>query len=184
MLIFLPIGALNNADSGFFVWLAGLGSFVYFCSINMYAYTLWLFLWIFLFLSLFVQSSVYFQLCVHIEPSPRIHRRLCCQHFDALLFCARICFRFFLCTSSSSCRIPTWRIRGHAVVSALVLNLQVQGALINIKNLKLPYLTSRCCAGWSDGRILSASFFQIAQRSGSVFCVFKIPETSFFCDLV
>ncbi len=133
MLIFLPIGALNNADSGFFAWLAGLGSFVYFCSINMYAYTLRLFLWMFLFLSLFVQSSVYSQLCVHIEPSPRIHRRLCHQHFDALLFCARICFRFFLCTSASSCRMPTWRIRGHAVVSTLVLNLQVQGALTIIK---------------------------------------------------
>ncbi len=85
------------------------------------------------FLSLFEQSSVYSQLCVHIEPSPRIHRRLCYQHFDALFFCARICVRFFLCTSSSIRRIPTWRIRGHEVAPALVLNLQVQGALIIIK---------------------------------------------------
>jgi hypothetical protein len=35
VLIFVPIGALNNVDSGAFVWLAGLGSFLYFCSINM-----------------------------------------------------------------------------------------------------------------------------------------------------
>jgi hypothetical protein len=35
VLIFVPLGALNNADSGFFVWFIGLGSFIYFCSINM-----------------------------------------------------------------------------------------------------------------------------------------------------
>ena len=32
VLIFFPIGALNNVDSGALVWFAGLASFLYFCS--------------------------------------------------------------------------------------------------------------------------------------------------------
>jgi len=36
--IFIPIGALNNVDSGPFIWFAGLGAFLYFCSVNMCAY--------------------------------------------------------------------------------------------------------------------------------------------------
>jgi hypothetical protein len=35
VLIFFPIGALNNVDSGALVWFAGLASFLTFCSINM-----------------------------------------------------------------------------------------------------------------------------------------------------
>ena len=35
VLIFFPIGALNNVDSGALVWFAGLASFLYFCSVDM-----------------------------------------------------------------------------------------------------------------------------------------------------
>ncbi len=35
VLAFLPIGAMNNSESGAFVWLVGLGSFLYFCSVEM-----------------------------------------------------------------------------------------------------------------------------------------------------
>ena len=37
VVIFIPIGALNNVDSGAFTWLVGLGSFLYFCSYYMKA---------------------------------------------------------------------------------------------------------------------------------------------------
>jgi len=35
VLIFFPISALNNVDSGALVWFAGLASFLYFCSVLM-----------------------------------------------------------------------------------------------------------------------------------------------------
>ena len=77
----------------------------------------------------FLQSGVYSQLFLGFKAAPRVHCRLRHQHHDTLIVCARVCFRIYLCPSPSSGRVPTWRVRGHAVAPSLVLYLQVHKAL-------------------------------------------------------
>ena len=77
----------------------------------------------------FLQSGVYSQLFLGFKAALRVHCRLRRQHCDTPLVRARVCLRFFLCPSPSSRRVPTWRVRGHAVAPSLVLYLQVHKAL-------------------------------------------------------
>jgi len=83
----------------------------------------------------FLQSAIYSQLFLGFKAAPRVHCRLRRQHCDTPLVCARVCFRFFLCPSPSSRRVPTWRVRGHAVAPSLVLYLQVHKAVTIIPDL-------------------------------------------------
>ena len=85
----------------------------------------------------FLQSGVYSQLFLGFKAALRVHCRLRRQHCDTPLVRARVCLRFFLCPSPSSRRVPTWRVRGHAVAPSLVLYLQVHKAVTLIPDLSL-----------------------------------------------